>query len=308
MRSILTVILLALLLAGAAEAVDLSGPSEITSPGYYRLAGDLLDGGITVRSGDVILDGNGCLVRGQARSGTQGVLVAGPSTNVTVLNLTLLDWGTGLECRDLAGGRIVGVRAENCTENGIYLEHCREVDLRDCTVARNGYPGLAINNSGECRVIGATADENADVGIYIAGSRGIAVEGGTASRNGQNGIFLENTGSGRVQGCALVRNGYPGVALNESRGVLISDNLLRANRLAAIWLEGSGRCAVTRNAAADSEIGLVVRNSTGPTFAGGNLWVTETGTEGTTKMLPSPGIWWRVPGAPGAAGMRLHPR
>ncbi len=228
---------------------------------------------------------------------------------MTVLNATLVGGGTRLECRDLVDGRIAGVRAENCTENGLYLEQCRGIEVRDCTAVRNGYPGIAVNNSEGCRVMRSTADENADVGhLPVRMSRNSTVADCTASGNGLNGVYVENAEMGEVRGCTLVRNRYPGVALSGSHGVLISDNLLHANQLAAVWLERPERCVVTRNAAGESEIGLVVRNTTGSPFAGGNLWLTTRGVDGATKALPSLGRGWRLPGAvtgmPGTGGGR----
>lgn len=281
-----TVLLLLLLLASAAQATDLAGPAEITAPGSYRLAGDIAGGGIAIRSSDVLLDGGGHRVLGSGVPGAIGVLAAGPVANVTVVNLTLLGWDVGVEYRDVAGGRIVDVNASNCTKNGLLIDRCSGVEVRNAVAARNGYPGIAVNGSTACRVASSTAVANGDVGIYLVGSGDCTVEACTAAENHLNGICLEGAETGAVVGCSLGRNGYPGVAVGGGRGVRISGNLLSRNGRAAVWLEGTGPCVVTRNTADESEVGLVVRNATVRPLAGGNVWLTPRQVEGRTISIP----------------------
>ncbi len=281
------VLLLFLLLAPAAQAADLSGPGEITAPGSYRLVADVAGGGIRIGSSDVILDGGGHQVVGSRGPGTVGVLVDGPVANVTVANLTLRNWDIGVECRGVAGGRIVDVNAENCTRNGLFIDRCRGLELRHVAAVRNGFPGVALNGSTACRVVNATATGNGDVGIYLLGSAGCTVEQSTADANLLNGVCLEGTGTSAVLGCTLDRNGYPGVAVNGGSRVLISGNRISGNRLAAIWLEGTGPCVVTRNEAVGDGAGLVVRNATARPLTGGNLWLTPRQLDGGTVPIPS---------------------
>ncbi|MEN6342480.1 MAG: right-handed parallel beta-helix repeat-containing protein [Methanospirillum sp.] len=281
------VLLLLLLLASAAQAADLSGPGEITAPGSYRLADDLAGGGIRINSSDVLLDGGGHRVVGSRGAGTVGVQVDGPAANVTVENLTLRDWDVGVEYASVQGGRIVDVNAENCTKNGLFIDRCRDLEVRNTVAGRNGYPGIALNGSTACRVVNATATANGDVGIYLLGSAGCTVEASISTANLLNGVCLEGPGTGAVVGCTLDRNGYPGVAVNGGRKVLISGNIISDNRLAAVWLDGTGPCVVTRNAAVGDGAGLVVRNATVRPLTGGNLWLTPRQVDGGTVPIPS---------------------
>jgi parallel beta-helix repeat protein len=281
------VLLLLLLLASAAQAVDLSGPGEITAPGTYRLAADVAGGGIRISSSDVLLDGGGHRVVGARGPGTVGVLVDGPVANVTVANLTLRDWDVGVEYASVEGGRIVDLNAENCTRNGLFVDRCRDLEVRNTAAVLNGFPGIALNGSTACRVVNATATANGDVGIYLLESAGCIVEASTSAANLLNGVCLEGAGTGAVVGCTLDRNGYPGVAVNGGRGVLISGNVLSGNRLAAVWLDGTGPCVVTRNAAVGDGAGLVVRNATARPLTGGNLWLTPLQVDGGTVPIPS---------------------
>ncbi len=284
-------LLCALVVAGTSGAIEISGPAEITTPGEYRLIADVAEGGITVRTGDVALDGNGHQVLGSSGAETRGLFIDGPVSNVTVRNLSLAGWEVGIEVRDADHVRVERVHAENCTANGIYVEHCREIEVQDCVASGNALPGIAIDASDGCRMSGTTAMGNADVGFYLAGSQNIAIEGCNASENGLNGIYFERTETARVRKCSLEKNGYPGVAAADTGGLEITDTSAFGNRLAAIWLDRTERSVITRNIATGSEAGLVIRNASARPFAGGNLWLTEQGVDGETVVLPTLGVW-----------------
>lgn len=288
-------LLCALLIAGPVGATELSGPAEITVPGDYRLATDVIGGGITVRSGDVALDGNGHRILGSPGEGTRGVLVAGSVTNVTVRNITLAGWEVGIEVRDAADVRVERVHAENCTANGIFIERCQGVEVTDCVANGNALPGIAVNATRTCRVLRTAAAGNADVGLYIAGSRDVAIEECAATSNGLNGVYLEKAEGVRIAGCHLEENGYPGLAAADTGGLAIVDNLASTNRLAAFWLERPTRTVVSRNVATGSEVGLVVRNESARPYTGSNHFLTARSTDGRTRTLPSLGLWVRHP-------------
>ncbi len=295
-------LLLVLLLVPAVQGALFAGPAEIDAPGVYRLEEDVR-GGIVIRSSDLLLDGMGHRLLGSREAGTVGLRVVGPASNVTVVNLTLQDWEVGVECREVAGGRLVGVNASNSTENGIFIDRCRDLEIRDGTAVHNGFPGIAINGSTACRVVNSTASANGDVGIYLLASRGCTVEACVAADNLLNGIYLEDVRAADVTGCRLCRNGYPGVAVNASRSVGIRCNLLSGNGLAGIWLEGSGPCVVTGNVAREDGSGLVVRNQTAPPWTGGNLWLTSQWVDGNVRSVPFL-VFYRhpagaIPGLPG---------
>jgi parallel beta-helix repeat protein len=288
MRLGLFLLILVLVLASTTQAADLR-TDEITAPGSYRMTDDIASDaqGIVIRSGDVVLDGGGHLIRGSSRAGSVGILVEGPVSNVTVTNLTVRDRDVGVEAQALSGGQLAKIVASNCTENGIYLDRCRDVEVRDAVAERNAYPGIAINASDGCRIVASKSEENGDVGIYVTDSRGCAITGCLGGANRLNGVFIERSDSIVVAGCTLSGNGYPGIAVSGGRGVVIRDNLFSDNRLAAIWLDGPGASLVTANAATGSETGFVVRNCSTVPLSGGNLWFTAIGVDGPTRSVPS---------------------
>ena len=68
-------LLCALMVVGISGAIEISGPAEITAPGEYRLTADVAGGGITVCSGDVVLDGTGHRFVGSPGEGARGVVI-----------------------------------------------------------------------------------------------------------------------------------------------------------------------------------------------------------------------------------------
>lgn len=290
-----TALLCTLVLVGVTGAIEVSGPAEITAPGEYRLTADLTAGGIVVSAGDVVLDGDGHHVIGSLGAGSYGILISGPVSNVTVRSLDVAGWEVGVEVRDAVGVRLERIRAENCSMNGVYVKRCRKVEVKDCVASGNALPGIALNASDGCWVSGTASNGNADVGFYVTGSRDVSIEGCRASANGLNGIFLEETESVRVRGCTLDTNGYPGIAAADTGRLLIADNLATGNLLAAAWIDRPGPSVVVRNVAVGSEVGLVVRNTSVRPFVGGNLWQTERGVDGETRLLPTIWAWSHLP-------------
>lgn len=265
----------------------------ITTPGQYFLDHDRTAGGqhgIVINSSDVLLDGNGYQVTGTSTPGSIGIVVEGPQQNVTIRNLSVQSWGTGIRYQSTSSGLLHGVTAANCTENGILLDRCREICIEDCQAFRNRYPGIAVNESIGCRLAGTRALQNGDVGIYLLNATGTRVDHCTVSDNRMNGIFLEQSSRTTIDRCQAAWNRYPGVAISGGTQNLITGNLLYGNRMAAVYLDGTGRTLVQNNAAGGSPAGLSIVNCIDRVVTGGNRWMTDQ-----QEMVSGAGITSPVP-------------
>jgi parallel beta-helix repeat protein len=291
---LLLIICLLVMPAGAQGNGD--EPLVITAPGQYVLDHDRTAGGqhgIVISSSDVLLDGNGCQVTGTSISGSVGIVVNGQQQNVTIRNLSVQSWGIGIQYQSVSSGLLSGVTAVNCTENGFLLDRCREISIEDCQALRNGYPGIAVNESIGCRLTGTRALQNGDVGIYLLNATDTRVDHCTVSDNRMNGIFLEQSSGTTIDRCQAAWNRYPGIAISGGTQNLITQNLLYGNHMAAVYLDGTGRTLVQNNAAGGSPTGLSIVNCTDRVVTGGNLWVTDQqemviGT-GSTSPVPALG-------------------
>jgi len=287
---ILLFLFFCLLAAPAAGQVNGNEPLAITSPGQYILDHDLTargQQGIVISSSDVLLDGDGHQVVGTSTHGSVGVVVNGGQQNVTIRNLSVRSWGTGIRYQSISSGRMNRVTAVNCTENGILLEGCREISIEDCQALRNVFPGIAINGSTGCRLTETSARQNGDVGIYLLNSTGTRIDHCTASDNRLNGIFLELSSHTTIDGCQAMWNRYPGIAVSGGMQNLVTENLLYGNQIAAVYLDGTGKALVLNNAAGGSPTGLNIINSTDRVVTGGNRWLTDQQDQGTRSAFIS---------------------
>ncbi|ACL16385.1 alpha/beta fold hydrolase [Methanosphaerula palustris] len=285
----LLILVFCLLVVPAAGQGD--GPLMITAPGQYILDHDPVGGGqqgIVISSSDVLLDGGGYQVVGTSSQGSVGVVVKGAQQNVTIRNLSVRSWGTGIRFQSISSGRINGVTAVNCTENGFLLDGCSGISIDSCQALQNGLPGIAINESTKCRLTETQTLQNGDVGMYLLNATGTIIDRCTASENRLNGIFLEQSDKTTINNCQAAWNQYPGIAISGGMQNMITTNLLYGNQIAAVYLEETGRTLVLNNAAGGSPAGLSIVNCTDRVIAGGNRWLTDEQTLVTEARNVSP--------------------
>jgi parallel beta-helix repeat protein len=143
-----------LLLSGHAEAgIYINSCQDISSPDTYILSEDIINSGnticIKITANNVSFDGAGHTVDGIDASGSKGVYVNNPYsqlTNVTIKNLTVTDWGYGINYENTRNGSAVG---NNASSN---------------------YYGIQLSSSSNTNLINNTADSNSYFGIELSGS------------------------------------------------------------------------------------------------------------------------------------------
>lgn len=127
-----------LISAGGLDRKQISSCSTIDEPGRYELTSEITNGGgtrisqscIEIRSGNVILDGNGHVIDGRGTSHTIGVAVRtsenSSNKEVRIENVTVTDWHKGVAFHSAAQGRVQDVSASG-NVYGIHIENTRFV-------------------------------------------------------------------------------------------------------------------------------------------------------------------------------------
>ena len=171
----------------------------ITNPGVYGLQNDIVNSTATkcidIRSSDVIFDGNGHTIDGTDTSGTNGFYLYNypiPS-NVTIKNVTLTDWYSGIE---ITYGKKVTVSQVNASSNinwGIHFDNNPpptppEHNITGNRVSNNGNMGIQLSG-----ISFSTVSNN-----ILDGSGGMVIDGGSS-----NNIFINNSASGSWNGISL---------------------------------------------------------------------------------------------------------
>lgn len=237
-------------------------PFSINAPGSYYLTGNLTGGsgtnGITISSSSVTLDLNGFTLSGVAGS-TNGIYVVPvASTNITIRNGTVANWGkTGIYAPLAKSSQFVDLRVSGngfggiiggvgnnfvrCVASGNQLAGLfadSGSTFQDCTASYNYGDGLELNNGGEA-VNHCTFTGNSGNG-FTSGGWGF-VNDCTATLNGSDGF---NGGRGaRFVNCHSTQNSGDGFDINYGASVLNSSAIDNAGD----GIKAGYRCFVRNN-------------------------------------------------------------
>lgn len=179
--------------AGQDLPVRIDGCTTITEPGEYALAGDVSPttvdgyGCIDIRADDVVLDGRGHAIDGSGaaddgdRAPIAGITVnpegtfepdARPVENVTVRNVAVTGFATGIRYESVDGGRIAGVATPDDGVGVALLFGTRGITIEDSRLSDSG---TGVDLLGDPDVYGGPSDvtvanndvEGNDVGIRL---------------------------------------------------------------------------------------------------------------------------------------------
>ena len=240
----------------AAGAVPITNSTVITAPGTYYLAEALADldcpVAISIRSPDVAFDGLDRLIGGQDLAGSIGIEIRPPDggpalTNVSVANVRLADWETGLTVSPAStelpatGVRLTGVGA---ADNGA---------------------GFRLWGPGNLTLEGCTAESNEWYGIRADGITGdltLALSDVLVQANGETGIDARLTGI-TMNTCRIRDNGGEGGFRYDKGFAIVRDSLFEQNRGAGIFLEYATNGTITGSTIRYNGIGIRDANSAG---------------------------------------------
>jgi parallel beta-helix repeat protein len=184
------------------DATHISSCTSISSPGFYVLVNDIMNSSdekcIDIKSSDVSFDGGGHTIDGLDTFFTIGVYVYNSTTNlknVTVKNLVLTDWGSGIYYDRAQNGSITNNTASS-NAHGIRLYSSNNNFISNNTANSNVYSGIWLDNfTNNNTLTSNTVNSNRD-GIYISPScNNNVISGNTLSSNTRYGVYISSNNS-----------------------------------------------------------------------------------------------------------------
>ena len=256
---------------------------RISTPGIHTLDGDLSATssiGVLITGSDVVLDGMGHCIEGTDADFSRGVIVGGISpdplvVNVTVRNLTVRHWETGIEVMRANGTVIEGVVAE---QNGAGLRHGGDEFfpsvngvVRDSVFRNNTAAGIDLSypfggiTVERCEVTGNREGMSAACwrGQYdsfhgspslvadcdISGNQGYGLHIGEGWYPSRRGVVSA------VRNCTIRDNGGDGVVVSRSTTTIVG-NRIEENGGYGVNAGESGGSEITSNWIAGNRIGV----------------------------------------------------
>ncbi len=256
-------------------AVAITDCTTLTQPGYYMLGGDITAGAfpcIKIESDNVTLDGRGHKINGinmlrtWSKNDTSGVY-ASTMQNITLINITIANWSTGIKFENVNSSRIAAVKVRDCKNRGIGLSGYN--NTVENSSFRNTTQGLSIDG-GTTTVRGNSFEGD---GLLLENFYG----GNTVVNNTVNGralVYLENI-SGRVVSSAgqvilvdttnvtlrgiNIKDVYQGVLIANSPNTTVESTDVSATHT-GVSIRGNSQGTLLRNvsAANNSESGIFI--------------------------------------------------
>ncbi len=265
-------------------ATEIASCTVIDDPGRYELTADLRGSGeacVHVRADDVIVDGNGHVVRGEdPANNSAGVLVHNGSAtgieqavtepeNVTVQDVRVTGWTNGVR-------------------TGEFVSDGPAVTLRNVSAANNT-AGFVLFGAGESTLTELAATGNDQSGIYLWESTGVNASQIRVDDNGGPGLHLDQAiVASNVTDVVATGNGGHGVVVGQSAvDNRISDVYAADNGGAGVAFSDSSRTHLHNATVAGNE-GAGIRSSFGDAdlvanvTADGNTFAYDS-TDGTPR-------------------------
>jgi parallel beta-helix repeat protein len=215
------------------SAVPITGPTRITEPGEYRLAGSFEDVNETVWleivASNVTVDGNGQTLDGRDRTGTHGIRVGNGTAieNVAIQNMVVTDFAYGISLYNTTKSRVVLVNASSNTYDGIMTSDGSDLVI-SCNIIHLDDDGINLTGTDRVLVINNTVTENfRGSGIHLAhGADEVRV---VANRIGYNdeGIEVEGSKDSAITQNLVWFNRYYGLNLSAAENLTVHDNYFR---------------------------------------------------------------------------------
>lgn len=205
----------------AQEPTRITNCTTLTEPGRYVLkanlrpsAGDSTEnsrvGCLEIGGDDIQVDGAGHSIVGSRQTGLVGVFIGpGPTDNVTIQDVTISDWSTGIYAEGGTDTTINDVATRMNRQNGLFANATRNLSIVHSTFVGNGHNGIGLLGTSATRVGGVNASANAQNGITIEGGENNTVRDTRANDNDVTGIGLNGTASVTVADSVTTTNrGY----------------------------------------------------------------------------------------------------
>lgn len=310
----------------AGAGLEINSCTMISMPGVYVLNSSIVDSGdlrcINIGSSNVIFDGRGYFIDGVEDVESTGVSIISPDYsqglfNVSVINLKLTDWGTGISSE---GSRLspYGNRFGNISNNtidspfGIRISYSGNYTLSGNSAGMSLYKssgniildnnaaskgGIHLTYSFNNILIGNNASSN-EYGIYMSYAENNLIDNNIINGSTQTGIALsEPWPANNTIINNHVSNNKCGIeiAAGGSNNV-ISGNRIISNRNCGIYIASSGNLIYNnffnnvKNVKAHGKNKWNIkkrkgRNIIGGLYLGGNYWGRPDG-RGFSQICP----------------------
>lgn len=233
---------LLLIMSSCASALPITDCTTISSPGSYELTQNIGNSAnsifcISITSSDVVFDGAGFMIDGTDAPNTNyGIYVYNPSTiltNVTLKNLIVMKWGTGVNYSNAQNGIIDNNEVSNSNTNyGIYLSSSSSNILSNNNAHSNKIAGIYLFSSNNNRLSNNSAYSNC---------------GGISSCSG-GGIQLVSSNNNMLDNNIAYMNTYSnGISLDSSNNNTLNNNIANNLNQAGIVLRTSSYNTLTGN-------------------------------------------------------------
>lgn len=213
--------------------------SNVSSPGHYALYRDMRDFAdtsdacILINSSDVVLDGDGHTLDGDEQTIGISVDRSPQISNVTVRNVALSGWETGLRIENGSAVTASRIRASGTEFQGIYVRSSTDVRVADSRLSNNTGDGIVAAGSPHSTVVNVTASSN-HVGVNLLGSNHTRVAATVTRNNSYAGVGLLGNVNVTATDLTATGNAY-GVLVSRSRDVTVRNATVdRNDRVAPI--------------------------------------------------------------------------
>ncbi|MEN6342660.1 MAG: carbohydrate-binding protein [Methanospirillum sp.] len=274
-------LLLALcLLAVGVQALPDSPMLVVNEPGLYTLDHDLSSVspiGVLINGSDVVFDGMGHRIAGTGANGSIGILVSGRTTaadgemgtNVTVRNVTVSGWGTGISIAETTDTAIENVVAEQNGNglgigpmSGITTDHA----VRDSVFRNNTDTGIDLGYPAEGITIERCSATGNGVGLGTFDSGRVGspnlVADSDFSENTGRGISIQEGFFSDIRNCTIRGNGDDGIRVAVSRST-ITGNLVEENGGTGVDVSDRSSSNISGNRIVDNGIGILTDSMAG---------------------------------------------
>ncbi|TKJ44674.1 hypothetical protein CEE34_10885, partial [Candidatus Aerophobetes bacterium Ae_b3a] len=245
----------------------------------YTLTQNVTEG-IEIYADNFTLDGDGYTVTGDGW-GT-GVYLD-ERTDVTIKNLTVENFNTGIDLWNSTGNKLVDNTASNNSHTGICLVVSSYNILKGNTASYNIVYGIYLASSDNNTLQDNTVSENWMYGIVLDSSTTNTLTGNTASESGVYGIYLDFSTTNKLIGNTVSKNSF-GISLESSAGNTIYNNYF--NNTSNFYFDGNIYFNTWNTT---KELGT---NIVGGPNLGGNFWAKpdDTGFSQTTADTDGDGF------------------
>jgi parallel beta-helix repeat protein len=288
--------------AMAAVYIEADGSVQpLTAPiqrngSIYTLTGNITSDfdGIWIERSNVILDGAGYTVSGNATLRfCEGIYMQGV-INVTISNMEIKGFSNGI---DIYESWYISIFGNNITENieyaiwlltssnnyiknntiannwiGLYFSQSSSNSISGNNITRNSEYGIGSYDSSDNSIVGNNIENNEYAGISFYSSSNNSISGNLVRANNYDGIVIGSSSYNRIVGNNITENNGMGIRINYAKYTDVSGNDV-GNNLFGIGLFGSSYNSIVGNRITENYVNGVwlSQDSSDNTICGNNI-------------------------------------